>query len=206
MEENEEFRRLLDMAAAFHGHLCGGQVLGVRIAMLGLRELGITDPRGEDRKKITVFVEVNRCAADAIMTVTGCRVGKRSFKAVDYGRPAATFMNLETGRAVRVALLPDVMTKIAAGYVDLDRKSAEKKAYGEMADRELFRLQEVRVKLKEEDTPGTPVTVVCCDDCGELVLDNRHVVKNGGIFCRPCAAQESYYTPLEPPGRRPGDK
>ena len=32
-------------AEAAHGHLCGGQVLGVRMAIAGLSRLGIADPR-----------------------------------------------------------------------------------------------------------------------------------------------------------------
>lgn len=116
MEDKKQFMQLLDKAAAFHGHLCTGQIVGVRIAMLGLRELGISDPLGADRKKIIVFVEVARCVADAIMTVTGCRVGKRSFKIVDNEKVAATFLNMTTGRAVRVGLLANIVKTISKRF------------------------------------------------------------------------------------------
>src|SRR5712672_2050618 len=90
-------------AEAAHGHLCAGQVLGVRMAMLGLDLLGVEDPRGKDRKRLVTYVEIDRCATDAVMVVTGCRLGKRSLKFRDWGKMAATFVNVDTGKAVRVA-------------------------------------------------------------------------------------------------------
>src|SRR5205807_9864945 len=93
---------LLDAKEA-HGHLCAGQVLGVRLAMLGLEKLGIDDPRGKDRKRLVTFVEIDRCATDAVAVVTGCRLGKRALKFRDWGKMAATFVDVESGRAVRIA-------------------------------------------------------------------------------------------------------
>src|SRR5437762_11681253 len=86
-----------------HGHLCAGQILGVRMAMLGLARLGIEDPRGKDRKRLVTFVEIDRCATDAVSVVTGCRLGKRALKFRDWGKVAATFVDVSTGKAVRVA-------------------------------------------------------------------------------------------------------
>ncbi len=86
-----------------HGHLCAGQVLGVRMAMLGLEKLGIDDPRGKDRKRLVTFVEIDRCATDAIGVVTGCRLGKRALKFRDWGKMAATFVDVSTGKAIRIA-------------------------------------------------------------------------------------------------------
>jgi formylmethanofuran dehydrogenase subunit E len=194
MEDQQSFTTLLKKATEFHGHLCAGQIIGVRMAMLGLRELGITDPLGQDRKKLLVFVEVSRCAADAIMTVTGCRVGKRSFKIMDTGKVAATFINLETSQGVRIIATSNVQEKIAAAYPELDEGAAQKKAYREMADRELFTVQEVAVQLKPEDTPGTPAQKVSCAICGETVLDRRETRQNGQALCRPCATGDRYYT------------
>src|SRR5712671_6199673 len=93
----------LDDAAVAHGHLCAGQVLGVRMAMFGLEQLGIAEPQGKDRKRIVTFVEIDRCATDAIAVVTGCRLGKRALKFRDWGKLAATFVDVETGKAVRIA-------------------------------------------------------------------------------------------------------
>src|SRR5438105_14918901 len=100
MKSLDEYLREAEIA---HGHLCAGQVLGVRMAMLGLEKLGIDDPRGKDRKRLVTFVEIDRCATDAIGVVTGCRLGKRALKFRDWGKMAATFVDLETGRAIRVA-------------------------------------------------------------------------------------------------------
>ena len=68
----ESFDQLLAVSTAIHGHLCAGQVIGVRMAMAGLDRIGITDPKGVDRKKLYVLVEIDRCATDAIQSVTGC--------------------------------------------------------------------------------------------------------------------------------------
>src|SRR5579863_8413603 len=92
----------LELASVTHGHICAGQVLGVRLAMLGLRELGITDPVAE-RKRIITYVEIDRCVTDAVALVANCRLGKRSLKFFDWGKVAATFVDLTTGRGVRVA-------------------------------------------------------------------------------------------------------
>src|SRR5690349_6624052 len=100
MKSLEEYLRDAEQA---HGHLCAGQVLGVRMAMLGLAQLGIEDPQGKDRKRLVTFVEIDRCATDAIGVVTGCRLGKRALKFRDWGKMAATFVDVSSGRAIRVA-------------------------------------------------------------------------------------------------------
>src|SRR5215475_82244 len=96
---------LLELSKIAHGHLCAGQVLGVRMALCGLHELGINDPHGADRKRLVTFVEIDRCATDAIGVVTGCRLGKRALKFRDFGKVAATFCDLAENRAVRVLAL-----------------------------------------------------------------------------------------------------
>src|SRR6202030_4806905 len=94
---------LLEEARVAHGHLCAGQILGVRLAMLGCARLGIEDPRGRDRKRLVTFVEIDRCATDAIGVVTGCRLGKRALKFRDWGKMAATFVDVNSGKAIRIA-------------------------------------------------------------------------------------------------------
>src|SRR3982075_913738 len=100
MKSLDEYIRDAEQA---HGHLCAGQVLGVRLAMLGLQKLGIDDPHGKDRKRLVTFVEIDRCATDAVAVVTGCRLGKRALKFRDWGKIAATFVDVSTNKAVRVA-------------------------------------------------------------------------------------------------------
>ncbi len=194
-----EFDNLLKEAIAFHGHLCAGQIIGVRIAMLGLRELGITDPRGKESKKLVVFVEIDRCAADAIMIVTGCRVGRRSMKIVDNGKMAATFVHLETGKAVRIVSLWNAREKAAARFPDLDATAAQKQAYREMSDIDLFSVQEVSVDLKPEDLPGRPLRKAQCSSCGETILDMRDVEQDGQVLCKTCATGNIFYTAQAPP-------
>src|ERR1700689_481409 len=94
---------LIREAEIDHGHLCAGQILGVRNTMLGLAKLGIDDPRGKDRKRLVTFVEIDRCATDAVAVVTGCRLGKRALKFRDWGKVAATFVDIGSGKAIRIA-------------------------------------------------------------------------------------------------------
>lgn len=193
MKDEIQFQQLLRKAEEFHGHLCSGQILGVRMAMYGLDLMGITDPYGADRKKLIVFVEVARCAADAIMIVTGCRVGKRSFKFIDTGKAASTFYHMQTKKAVRVALRPDVQAKIVKLAPDITQKSAEKRIYRELGYEELFTVQNVSICLPDEDTPGVPATTTPCCRCGEYIYDKRELLVNGDIICKTCANSLNYY-------------
>ena len=191
-----DFRTLLEKSARIHGHLCPGQVLGVKMSMLGLREIGITDPRGKDRKSIIVFVEMDRCATDAVQSVTGCSLGHRTMKFMDYGKMAATFLNLKTGKAVRVIAREESRQKAKEYFPEIDDKyEAQLEAYKIMQDNELFDLMEVHVKVKPEDMPGRPLRRVLCDSCGEYVQDMREVHRNGKVLCRPCA-DTGYYGPV----------
>jgi len=189
MKSLEEY---LVQAAQSHGHMCPGQVLGVRMAMLGLKELGIDDPI-KHRRRLLTFVEIDRCATDAVSLVTGCRLGKRSLKYFDYGKVAATFVDLETQRAVRVVARDDSRAKAKAMFPELaDPSKQQLEAYKVMDDAELFTLSAVRVDLKPEDLPGRPRSRVACEQCGEGVNDGRERRVNGRTLCRSCAG-ESYY-------------
>ncbi len=187
------FQKQLDAAAEFHGHLCLGQVIGVRMGMLGLRCVGIADPYGKDRKKLIVFVEIARCATDAIMTVTGARVGRRSLKVVDNGKMAASFYNLETQVAVRVMPRPGIEDAAREMFPELDPKAAPMHAFKELPDDRLFSIHPVTILIKEEDMPGPPVRTVRCAVCGENVLDARDVSHGGLRYCKSCAQGNAYY-------------
>ncbi|MGO8731754.1 MAG: FmdE family protein [Terriglobia bacterium] len=183
------------LAGQSHGHMCPGQVLGIRMAMLGLRSIGIDDPV-KDRKRLITFVEIDRCATDAVSLVTGCRLGKRSLKFLDYGKVAATFVNVETGRAVRVAAREDSRAKAKAMFPVLTGSSqAQLEAYKLMENDDLFNVEEVRVKLNPEDLPGGPHSRVICAQCGEGVNDGRERRLGDRILCRSCAG-EKYYEPV----------
>lgn len=186
-------------AKAFHGEACAGTIIGTRMAILGLNEIGIDDPKGADRKNIIVYVEMDRCASDAILAVTGCHPGKRTMKIFDHGKMAATFVNLKTGKAVRV------WAKNRDGNKVTTREEIEKSPhtaeYAMMAIEELFETREVRVEIKPEDLPGKPLQIVTCEFCGERIMDMRHEHKNGRILCRPCAAGKNYFSCLEEAGK-----
>jgi len=189
MKTLEEY---IALAAKSHGHMCPGQILGIRMAMLGLRSIGIDDPVVA-RKRLLTFVEIDRCATDAVSVVTGCRLGKRSLKFLDYGKVAATFVDLETGRAVRVAAREDARAKAKAMFSAMsDASRAQLEAYKVMETDDLFDLRAVRVKLKPEDMPGRPRSRVTCAQCGEGVNDGRELRLGDRILCRSCAG-EPYY-------------
>lgn len=186
----------LDDAAIAHGHLCAGQVLGVRMAMLGLRKLGLQDPQGADRKRIVTFVEIDRCATDAVMVVTGCRLGKRALKFRDWGKMAATFVDAATGKAVRIcaresskALAKNMHPAIT------DKNQAQMLAYREMSDEQMFQTQWVHVELPPEEFPGYKGDRVVCEHCGEGINFRREVRHAGKVLCRACAG-ERYYEPI----------
>lgn len=190
----DNFEQLLERSTTVHGHICAGQVIGVRLAMIGLREIGIDDPRGSQRKDFYVLVEIDRCATDAIQSVTGCTLGKRSLKWLDYGIMAATFVNLKTGRAVRVTAREE-SRELAAKYCPeiSDRSKQQLAAYRVMPEEELFAIQPVRVQVPKEDLPGKPLRRVQCQSCGDWVQDCREVTgENGEILCRPCAHGRYY--------------
>jgi formylmethanofuran dehydrogenase subunit E len=186
--------KLLDESVRIHGHLCPGQVLGVRMSMLGLKKAGIEDPKGKDRKNLIVIVEMDRCAADAVQSVTGCSLGHRTMKFRDYGKMAATFVNLRTGRAARVAAREDSRAKANDVCPNTgNRYAAQTEAYKVMSDQELFTVMDVRVVLNPEDMPGRPLRRVQCSGCGEYVQDMREKIVDGRVFCRPCA-EGGYYS------------
>jgi formylmethanofuran dehydrogenase subunit E len=184
----------LDEAALAHGHICAGQVLGVRLAMFGLRELGIEDPVRE-RKRLVTYVEIDRCVTDAVALVAGCRLGKRALKFLDWGKVAATFVDLQSGRAVRIVAREDSKKRAGEMFPALEKEQGQQQAYRVLADEELFEKQWVGVKILPEDLPGYKGARVVCEECGEGINFKREVAFNGRTLCRSCAGQR-YYHPL----------
>lgn len=188
------FEELLSESSRIHRHLCPGQVLGVRMAMFGLDKIGIYDPKGDDRKKIYIFVEVDRCATDALQSVTGCSLGKRTMKFMDYGKMAATFVNLSTGKAVRVVAIEESKKKAKEYFPEIeDKYECQLEAYKVMPDEELFTHEFVSVTIPERDMPGRPMSRVRCDRCGEHVQDLREIKREGKTLCRACANGRYYH-------------
>ena len=183
------------LAKLAHGHLCAGQILGLRMALHGVKLLGLEDPAGQDRKRLVSFVEIDRCLTDAIGVVTGCRLGKRALKFRDYGKTAATFCDLQENRAVRIVALESSKERARELYPEIaNRNEQQMRAYREMPDEELFAIEWVRVTLGAEDLPGYKAPRVVCEQCGEGVSFRREVAREGRTLCRACAG-DCYYSP-----------
>ena len=203
---------LLHEAEIAHGHLCAGQVLGVRMAMLALQHLRIPDPRSRllrdgslnpDRKRLVTFIEIDRCASDAIGVVTGCRLGKRALKHRDLGKMAATFVDLnerldeDDYKALRVVALESSKTRARDLYPDLDKNTQQMRAYRELPDEELFSSAWVRVSLPQSEFPGYRGQRILCTRCGEGVSFDRFIARDGEHLCLSCAdPSTAYYRPL----------
>lgn len=193
-----------ELARAAHGHLCAGQILGLRMALHGLALLGLDDPTGTQRKRLVTFVEIDRCATDAIGVVTGCRLGKRALKFVDFGKMAATFCDLETGRAVRLSAKESSRDRAAELHPEIPEKNQQQMAaYRDLPDGELFTVKWVKVCIRPEDLPGYRQARAICEECGEAVSFQREVVAGGRTLCRGCAGQR-YYEPLSDYGPQDG--
>jgi formylmethanofuran dehydrogenase subunit E len=188
------FQELLLSSAKEHGHLCPGQVLGVRLAMLGCRLIGLDNPRDLSQiKNLIVYVEMDRCAADAVAHVTGVKLGRRSLKFIDYGIMAATFVNLETDRAYRVVSKEEARDLAPIYAHEVSGKTQQQLlAYQRMPDSVLFAVQKVEVNVSEFDLPGPTRAKATCALCGQVVRDKREVVVDGMTLCRPCA-HGAYY-------------
>jgi formylmethanofuran dehydrogenase subunit E len=173
-----ERKEWLEKCREFHGHLCMGQALGARIGIKGMELAAPASP-----KDLIVFVENDRCVADAVLVVSGTRVGRRTLKLRDYGRMAAVFWNLATGKAYRVRAQYDGPK--AEGGDAL-------RALMELPDEAMVRFCEVRVALPESEMPGHPKRVVSCVRCGERVFDAKDEPGPEGPLC-PACAHGAYY-------------
>ena len=212
----QTFDALLREAEAAHGHLCAGQILGVRLAMLGCERLGIDDPKGADRKRLVTFIEIDRCATDAIAVVTGCRLGKRAIKFRDWGKMAATFVDLASPitpvlssplthqgdtpvyKAIRIAALESSKQRARDLCPQIENKNQQQMlAYRELPIAELFSEEWVAVPIHPREMPGYKSARITCEICGEGINYDREVHRNGKILCEACASPETrYYQPL----------
>ena len=179
------FQQDLQEAVAYHGHLCAGQIIGVRMARLGLKKLGIDDPKNFG--DLIVYVECDRCLTDSIGTVTGRKLGKRNLKWMDYGKSAATFLNFQTGAAFRIKTRTHFRPPEGADLVGY---------FEAIPDEDMFSVTRVKVNYRPEDLPGKPCDAMDCPKCGEEVIDGRQVVRDGLAMCKACA--EGAYYELQP--------
>lgn len=175
------FEEDLQKAHDFHGHVCTGIVFGTRIARMGLNYLGIEDPA--ENRDFIVYVEADRCIADAVAAVTGCSLGRRRLKWLDYGKMAASFVDMNTKQGIRI---------VAAAQEQPGDDVDPVAFFSAIPDEELFRVEPIIVNLTEQDLPGKPTRKVICSRCGEAVMDGRDLQVAGETLCKACAG-EAYY-------------
>lgn len=188
VKKMSDYMELLKKAGEFHGDICGGIVMGTKLAIHGMEHMGMTP--GEKDKRLIVFTEIDRCISDAILSVTKISLGKKSLKPMGYGKFAATFVNIDTGEAIRV---------IDNKANERDRDAEDEETIEELTERiaktpgeELFTIQKVSVKIDPNDLPGKPLEVAKCVECGEVVMDGKHHLKGGHAYCTSCF-DKSYY-------------
>ena len=181
-----DYMELLKKAGEFHGDICGGIVMGTKLAIYGMETMGMTP--GEKDKRLIVFTEIDRCISDAVLSVTKTSLGKKSLKPMHYGKFAATFVNINTGEAIRVV-------DSSANKKDRDENETTEELIERINNtpaEDLFEIQKVSVKIDQNDLPGKPLEIVTCADCGEVVMDGKHHLKGGYSYCTSCFSG-SYY-------------
>ncbi|MDR2142396.1 MAG: FmdE family protein [Deltaproteobacteria bacterium] len=188
-----DWRDYLERARAYHGHLCSGQILGLRLVLKGLALLGL-DPAAPQRD-LMLFIETNRCLADAAYVVTGITLGRRRLLVYNFGKAAMTFLDLRTNQAFRVAARSDIRP---------DKSEKDLVAFwGRYDDDQILSVQKVVINLRPEDRPGKPLRRITCPRCGEDVLDGRDTLVQGQAICRSCAGEAYYQIPEPTPETTP---
>lgn len=186
---------LLAHSASLHTSLCPRQVLGVRMGMLAGERLGLDLPQKD--KRLFVIAETDGCTTDGISVATGCWVGRRTMRIVDFGKIGATFLDTRTGAAIRISPHPQARPRskrYAAGAQD--EWHAYLQGYKIMPLDELFVVQPVRIAFSIEDWISEPEAKAVCAQCGEEIFNGRQVERDGRTLCRACAG-EMYYKPLQ---------
>ncbi len=182
---------LLEKSMQDHDHLCPRQILGVRIGLAGMKTLGFDEP--PTKKQLLIISETDGCFVDGVIAATGCTVGHRTLRVEDYGKVAATFVDIKTGLAVRIAPRLDVRERACTFIPEEPRHYfAQMQAYQAMPDEEMFTMQEVTLTIPLEQILSRPGVRVNCDVCGEEIMNERESCQHGLILCHACA-QGGYY-------------
>ena len=182
---------LLDKSARDHSHLCPRQILGVRMGLYGMKSLGFDLPPAP--KSLLVIVESDGCFVDGIIAATNCTIGHRTLRVEDYGKTAATFVNIKTSCALRLAPVLDIRQRaFACVEVEARRYFAQMQAYQTMSDQEMFTVTEIQLSQSVKEIISRPGVRVNCDLCGEEITNEREVRQNEMILCRPCASGGYY--------------
>jgi formylmethanofuran dehydrogenase subunit E len=195
-----DLQMLLERSAALHNHLCPRQVLGVQMGIYAGELLGLSLPQQD--KRLYALVETDGCFADGVAVASGCWLGRRTLRLLDYGKVAATFYDSLTERAVRLAPRPEIRTRAVALQPEAQSHwHAQLIAYQQMSRSELFNAQVVALQLDMVALISRPGVRVICEVCGEEILNEREVLRDGKTLCRSCAG-ETYYTVVCPESAR----
>ena len=186
-----DFKPLLDIASSDHKHICPRQILGVRLGLKGMAVLGFEVALRH--KHLLVISETDGCFIDGLIAVTKCTVGHRRLRVEDYGKIAATFVNVKTGQAIRIAPTLDVREE-ANLYAPEEKRHyfAQLKAYQIMPDVELMHAQEVALNFSLDELISHSGKRVNCERCGEEIINEREVIIEGKIYCKSCAGGGYY--------------
>ena len=183
---------LLEKTSALHNHLCPRQVLGVRMGMLASELLSMDLP--QTNKRLITFVETDGCFADGIAVATGCWLGHRTIRLMDYGKIAATFVDTKSDRAFRVSVHPDSRANAKEAEPDArSRWHGQLEAYKAMPLEKLLVWQPVTMNLSMDALISRPVVRVNCARCGEEIVNEREIIIDGEPVCRACAG-DAYYS------------
>lgn len=189
---------LLEKSAQDHHHLCPRQILGVRMGLLGLQALGYEAP--PEKKFIYIISETDGCFVDGLTAATGCSVGHRTMRIEDYGKVATVFVDVVTGQAVRIAPALDVRQKAYAYAPGESRRYfAQMQAYQVMPDEEMFTVAPVLLNLPLDHIISRPGVRVNCELCGEEIMNEREIQRDGLTLCQSCA-HGGYYQLAQVPG------
>ena len=193
-----DLQSLLEKSSRDHSHLCPRQILGVRMGLCGLKELSVSANQGS--KRLLVITETDGCFADGLTAATDCSVGHRTLRVEDYGKVAATFVDTQTGLAIRIAPALDIREQAYQYAPDEPRHYfAQMQAYQIMPDEAMFTITEVHLATSITEIVSRPGIRVNCDGCGEEIMNEREVRENGRVFCKACASNAYYELPVSMP-------
>jgi formylmethanofuran dehydrogenase subunit E len=192
---NQDLQAMLEISAATHRHVCPRQVLGARMGILAGQSLALELPRTD--KRLLVLTETDGCFADGVSVATGCWLGRRTMRLMDYGKVAATFIDTHSSLAIRIAPHAQARANAKALFPHLSKWSAYLEGYKVLPDTELLVVQAVNLTFSLEKLLSHAGARVTCAVCSEEILNGREVIQNRQVICQSCAG-DSYWTGNNP--------
>jgi formylmethanofuran dehydrogenase subunit E len=182
---------------AFHGHLCPGLAMGIRVAEKALQEMG--ERPGDE--EVVAIVETNNCAVDAIQFITGCTFGKGNLIHLDYGKNAFRFIRRKDNKAIRILVRPQAMGAASPEQEQLMKRwragaatEEEKQQVKEIQKRRLEMILSAPLDDVVEVQNIQPIVPpraqifnsVACAACGEKTMETRLHLLDGKAYCPEC--------------------